>query len=161
MDLPPEAGIPIGMFANNQFSSLQVHYNNVQRRSGIRDDSGLRLKMTTELRQHNAGFLAVGRNPARPDGTAMRGGAQHRWSVTCNPAVLLPVTLWSHIEHQHLTGRRVTASIVREDGTTTIIADRNPYDFQKQELLGYDIRVQLRPGDKVQDCDLYSYGLHS
>jgi hypothetical protein len=43
-----------------RYVSLQVHYDNPQRIAGLRDNSGVRIYYTTQLRQNDAGVLQLG-----------------------------------------------------------------------------------------------------
>ena len=136
----------------------QVHYQNDRRVSGAVDSSGVKLSLTTTLRKHNAGFLVVGRSPSDPVGTEMQPGRQYTWSIVCKPKILLPITVWSHIEHQHLTGRRVR-SFLLHDGQETLLADRDPYDFQRQLFFDFPERVTVSPGDSFRVvCDFDTRG---
>jgi len=41
---------------------MQVHYNNEAQTANLVDRSGVKMKLTATLREHDAGFLQVGRD---------------------------------------------------------------------------------------------------
>ena len=141
-ELPEEAGIPVGAFSNNQFTALQIHYNNVDKITP-KDSSGVKLTMSSKLRKYDAGFLGVGRNPGSKSGFIMGFGKRYRATITCRPEILLPITIFAHTEHAHLTGRRIRGYLLR-NGTETALAESNPYDFQNQHFKQYSLKRYTR-----------------
>ena len=57
---PKEAGMAVGGSGFNPYVMLEVHYNNPSKRSGIHDESGMRMYFTSKLRQFDAGIMELG-----------------------------------------------------------------------------------------------------
>lgn len=57
--MPPEAGTPVGP-NGAKFFTLQVHYNNPGRLSGLHDGSGIKIWLTNKLRKYTSGMLLIG-----------------------------------------------------------------------------------------------------
>ncbi|CAM9566084.1 unnamed protein product [Lampetra fluviatilis] len=59
-DYPAYAGYSLGLDADPKDVMLEIHYNNPQMASGVRDSSGLRLYYTPNLRKYDTGILETG-----------------------------------------------------------------------------------------------------
>lgn len=57
---PPEAGLPMGGADYNPYVRLEVHFNNPGLVAGLVDDSGLRIKLASKLRQYDSAIMELG-----------------------------------------------------------------------------------------------------
>ncbi|KAL9974730.1 hypothetical protein ACROYT_G011809 [Oculina patagonica] len=60
---PEYVGFSIGENDSPKIAVLEIHYNNVKRKPGIIDSSGLRFHYTSQLRKHQAGLLSLTAGP--------------------------------------------------------------------------------------------------
>lgn len=61
--LPAQAGIRVGAGTSIRYVVLQIRYDNPQLSSSLYDSSGIVVKMTSTLRPHDAGVMAIGVAP--------------------------------------------------------------------------------------------------
>lgn len=57
---PSDVGLPFGGPDYSPYFALEIHYNNQEQISGLRDKSGMRFKFTDQLREHEAGITEIG-----------------------------------------------------------------------------------------------------
>lgn len=62
--LPASAGVRAGKNTDVRYVALQIHYENPSLATNLVDSSGIVIKRTTTLREHDAGVLAIGVNPS-------------------------------------------------------------------------------------------------
>ena len=58
--MPVITGIPVGPGTGTLYISMQMHYDNYHRESGLIDNSGIRVFMTTQLRPYDMGTFTMG-----------------------------------------------------------------------------------------------------
>ncbi|KAK3792767.1 hypothetical protein RRG08_023100 [Elysia crispata] len=61
-NFPKHVGYPVGGADDPGIFMLETHYDNPRMRSGYVDSSGMRMYLTSQLRQHDAGILLIGVN---------------------------------------------------------------------------------------------------
>ncbi|CBY37655.1 unnamed protein product [Oikopleura dioica] len=103
-DYPAEAGFPLGP-GEMQFAILEVHYDNPFGDSGVEMNSGLKLKMTKNLRENEAGHISVGATwmfylPPNAASFNLRGTCPHQ----CIEALTdedYEMNIFAHSSHSH------------------------------------------------------------
>ncbi|XP_078694608.1 DBH-like monooxygenase protein 1 homolog [Branchiostoma floridae x Branchiostoma belcheri] len=159
MAYPAHVGFPIGDVDDSRYVLVEMHYDNPQLASGIRDSSGLRLTLTPELRDHDMGILEVGVLvnkhhvvPPSAEGFVSAG--------FCNPNCLNafleelgePIHIIGLELHSHLLGVKMSARLIH-NGTETEIARDDNYDFNLQFFRMLKKEVTVYPGDTlVTEC---------
>jgi len=81
-DLPSDVGLPFQSYAS---FVLQVHYDNPSYLNGVRDNSGVRVWLTTTPRAHSAGVLQLGDPSLSMYGQAIPTGGSH-YTYVCSEA---------------------------------------------------------------------------
>merc|ERR1711963_67793 len=135
---------------------METHYDNPTLRSDIVDDSGLRL--TTELRQYDAGILEAGIAvnhklvvPPHTDGLWTSGYC----SADCfaNAAGDTGITVFANFLHAHLAGRALRTRVIRNGTELPPLASDMSYDFDYQEMRALKQEMKLQKGDSlVVEC---------
>ncbi|MFO0553910.1 MAG: peptidylglycine alpha-amidating monooxygenase [Polyangiaceae bacterium] len=147
MVLPPEAGYPIGPSEPGHFV-IQVHYNNINGLVGEKDQSGMSLCTTTQLRANDADIMALG-------GMNFTLPPNQTTTVDCStdvPSVagaFFPVTVFQSWPHMHQVGKSFKSEIVRSDNSTVTLADVPNYSFDSQFVYPVD-SAPLDVGDSVR-----------
>jgi len=145
LELPPEAGYPVGGDEPGHFV-IQYHYNNVAMASGEKDQSGMQLCTTDTLRPFDADIMAFGSVgfEAIPPGQTK--------TLECKQSILglldpyMPVQVFRSWPHMHQIGRKLSSYHTR-DGVDTMMVDVPNYDFNYQ--IGYETNVELDVSDVV------------
>ncbi|CAH1248491.1 MOXD1 [Branchiostoma lanceolatum] len=156
---PEHVGFPIGGADDSRYLLVEMHYDNPQLLSGIRDSSGLRLTLTPELRDNDLGILEVGVLvtkfhvvPPRAEGFVSAGFC----NTNCMNAFLEELGQPIHIIglelHSHLLGVKMSTRLIR-NGTEIEIARDDNYDFNLQFFRMLREEVTVYPGDTlVTEC---------
>lgn len=139
METPADVGLPI---SNGDQLVIQIHYNNATSVVGL-DSSGAKLCLSSTLRTHEGGVLAVGPTKWTPDLPPNCPKAEAEGSCT-NLAVLNTTysvfTVWPHM---HLKGRQLTSTI-----GNTVVTSRLNYSFGSQYL--EPANFQFKPGETMK-----------
>ena len=53
-------GFPVQEHNADEFYRMETHYDNPTKRTGVLDNSGLRITLTKQFRQHDAGLFELG-----------------------------------------------------------------------------------------------------
>jgi cytochrome c5 len=141
--LPAEAGYPENPGTTHWV--LQVHYNNVSKKTGQKDRSGFGLCTTEALRKYDAGILAFGALkfaiPPRSD-----------HSVTCDYTLddrFRGVHFFSGSPHMHRLGNALTMDRLAADGSAPMsIIDAPAFNFENQK--GSALSADVTTGDKIR-----------
>ncbi|XP_066291636.1 DBH-like monooxygenase protein 1 homolog [Branchiostoma lanceolatum] len=156
---PEHVGFPFGGADDSRYLLMEMHYDNPQLTSGIRDSSGLRLTLSPELRDNDLGILEVGVKvspfhvvPPRAEGFVSAGFC----NTNCMNAFLEELGQPIHIIglelHSHLLGVKMSAKLIR-NGTEIEIARDDNYDFNLQFTRMLKEEVTVYPGDTlVTEC---------
>lgn len=161
---PEDVGFPVGG-TESRWAVLQIHYNNPNRRSGLRDSSGVWLRLTSELRPIEGGFFPAGIKTNTIEIPAGKTGYGMVGEVTISEAKLAaadvsepPVTLFSGINHMHLLGRRMWVELERDGvrlqrpadvGGGDMLPGTRAWDFNFQHFQPVDPEVELQAGDRI------------
>eukprot|EP01025_Chloroclados_australasicus_P005700 TRINITY_DN1178_c0_g1_i2.p1 TRINITY_DN1178_c0_g1~~TRINITY_DN1178_c0_g1_i2.p1 ORF type:complete len:759 (-),score=87.53 TRINITY_DN1178_c0_g1_i2:1310-3586(-) len=172
--LPSNAGFRIGKDTSKQAFNLNVHYNNPKERIGIVDGSGVRLYMTTKLREVQmdvlgwGGIINLGEIPP---------GRKSFFSTTfCQVSIdkdIAPngIELFSFLPHAHYIGRVIISEKVKrvEDLTPSdtvilngtqyakigYVAEEWNFDYNNQQPQAYKERTIIQDGDLIATTCVY------
>lgn len=155
-ELPEEAGYLVGDKPGGQVTlRLQVHYNNPLATSGEVDSSGFAIRVTDELRPHDAGTLVFGdiQGISIPPGEP---AAEH--IMTCRSEVTAqmfeePLHVFGSSMHAHEIGSVLWTEVYRDGEMIMELNRDDPYLFDSQHIKPVD--VVLEPGDEVVNHCVY------
>lgn len=140
---------------------LEVHYNNPERKQGIKDSSGIRLFYTPTLRKYDVGVIEIGleytdKNSIPPKSAIFDMSG---YCIAECTRVSLPeggIYFFASQLHTHLTGKRVWIKHIR-GGVELEEVNRDDHyssDFQEVRLLKRPVHVL--PGDVLITTCRYS-----
>ncbi|XP_064605912.1 DBH-like monooxygenase protein 1 [Liolophura sinensis] len=137
-ELPSHVGIPFGVPDDPTLIVMETHYDNPSNHAGIRDSSGLRLILTPELRQYDAGVFQTGTVVSGRQSMVNRTEGIHSIGV---------------IFHSHLLGRGIRLRHFRNGRELELIAEDKTYDFNLQVLRYLKEERLVLPGDGlITEC---------
>jgi len=161
-ELPSEAGIPLGGSDGYIAFRVEVHYHNPRRRSGLFDQSGVRIYYSINKRPNVAGLMLLGDYMlklrgsytvpplARTNSTTINNVGGMRHSFYCPPSCFSKsrigtfgsnVTVFREVLHMHKTGQRMTNVQLDSNGTIIRASEANYFDFSRGA--GYASRVDM------------------
>ncbi|XP_005088962.1 DBH-like monooxygenase protein 1 homolog [Aplysia californica] len=127
----------------------------------IVDSSGVRIYLTSRLRQHDAGILEIGVStddhhvvPPLSPGFVSRGYCSAEClKESMDIASVNEVHVFANMLHSHLLGYGMKSRVVRGDQELKPLAADNNYDFDYQEMRSLAKEFTLRKGDRLLvDC---------
>jgi len=151
MTLPPTTGIKVGKDTSTEYVVLQIHFTNPELKENILDSSGVRIKMTTHLRQNDIGYLLFGtglnmRLPPQMPLYEISGNCSHEWTES----LPFPITVFSIVLHAHLLGRAIWTEVWRDGKFVDWLGESAlVYDFNKQSVIDVDPQIVIMPGDDI------------
>ncbi|XP_054712573.1 DBH-like monooxygenase protein 1 isoform X2 [Uloborus diversus] len=151
--LPEHVGIPLEPSPSSYFM-LEIHYDNPQLKSGIKDSSGLRLYYTPKLREFDAGALMLGTTVNQrliiPPGQKEYTIAGHS-TPDCLSSVMPKkgIKVLGVFLHAHLLGRRLKVRHFRNNVELAPLADDSNYDFNYQAYHHYSKEITVLPDDQI------------
>lgn len=161
--LPDRVGIPFDVdSAEDAWHVLEIHYDNPQRRAGLRDSSGVRLTLVDDGdaggAYARAGFLWIG--AALSKLRIPPGQRAHHVEARCAFPQLRAetrVTAFASMLHAHTLARAVWTEVHRAHGGGHAYAHdagcSMAYDFDLQEMVPLPAPVSLGPSDTlVANC---------
>ncbi|XP_031575456.1 DBH-like monooxygenase protein 1 homolog, partial [Actinia tenebrosa] len=168
---PNHTGFAIGAGVGPRYVILEIHYDNPQRKSGIKDSSGLRFYYTDSLRQYDAGILWAGWNV---EFAMMIPPYQQQWMTTgycsgmCTKIVSYRKEYQKHLQiylakldvptiYLIGLGTALKTRHVRDGKELPEIARDDYYDFNYQEFHISRKETHIAPGDDIiVDCQYQS-----
>lgn len=151
---PKEAGLPIGGENYNPFIRLEVHFNNPELKSGLIDHSGMRIKMVSKLRRHDAAIMELGLEysdkMAIPPGVLafpLSGYCIAECTQTALPKT--GITVFGSQLHTHLRGVRILTRHLRDDIELPELNRDDYYSHHYQEIRYLRRQVKVYPGDAL------------
>ena len=147
--MPPNVGYPVGKFSDTTYTSLQIHYNNVDHQEFV-DDSGVTMHMTTKLREFNMGILSLGRAPGAKAALVVPPNTRYEAIVTCKPSLVMPIKVFAYALHAHLIGKQIWAEQLRNGTIIRELGRSNRYDFSKQRFRALEEHYEVLPGDTLR-----------
>jgi len=157
-DYPAHVGHSLGTSEDPVYFRMETHFDNVNMRSDFVDNSGLRLVLTKQLRQHDAGMMQIGavvdRNqiiPPHYDNFLSRNYCHEN----CIAEVLgdEEINIFSGFLHSHLIGKAITARLVTNGVEQEPLLQDLHYDFNYQEQRALNRERVVKKGDTIiVDC---------
>lgn len=149
---PENAGLAIGGPDFNPYVMLEVHYNNEKMESGRFDHSGMRLHVTNQLRDYDAGIMELGliytdRMAIPPQMTEFPLSGHCLPSCTAEGFPDQGITVFGSQLHTHGTGVRVATLHVRDGQQLTDLNRDNHYSTHFQEIRALHDPMRVLPGD--------------
>jgi len=154
-EFPDNVGFPLGSAGDPTFWVMETHYDNPGLRSDYIDNSGIRLTLTSEIRQYDAGVMQVGANTERhqivPPYTKQMVSTGY-----CSPDCLGEsigeggeIRVFANLLHSHLLGYGIKTRVVRQGTELVPLAQDNNYDFNFQESRRLPDELVLKKGDSL------------
>eukprot|EP00095_Tigriopus_kingsejongensis_P009488 maker-scaffold661_size154698-snap-gene-0.21 protein:Tk09488 transcript:maker-scaffold661_size154698-snap-gene-0.21-mRNA-1 annotation:"tyramine beta-hydroxylase-like" len=151
---PEEAGLALGGPDFNPYVMLEIHYNNQNMESGHQDQSGMRLHITPELRQFDAGIMELGLTytdkmaiPPQVTEFPLRGYCLPECTEQGIPD--FGITVFGSQLHTHGTGIRVATLHARNGVQLPDLNRDNHYSTHFQEIRALHNPVKVLPGDTL------------
>ncbi|XP_060062797.1 uncharacterized protein LOC132543325 [Ylistrum balloti] len=154
---PDHLGFSVG--ANRgRYLSLQVHWINPLRRTGLTDTSGMALFLTPNLRQYNLSTFRIGdiylSIPPKEKSFAVEGTC----ASSCTRNQLTgPISVYQSFDHMHYAGREIKVTLKRQGRGPERTLWNNPnFSFQNTVFHRMNGNVQIRPGDSLHTTCRYN-----
>jgi len=170
-NFPGHVGFSLSTAQDPGFFVMETHYDNPAYRGDFVDDSGIRIFLTSEIRQHDAGLIELGSTvdehliiPPRTKEFLSTGYC----SADCLGEGLdgKDIHVFSNLLHSHLAGYAIRTRVVRQGRELPPLAQDNNYDFNYQEMRSLPQEYTIKKGDsiiveclyKTPDRDQTTYG---
>ena len=144
------------------FLMIQYHYSNTNLVTGIRDSSGVRMRVTDVAQPMDVGMVWLGANV--PGGISIPSGKNaFGFSTSVSSLFTVPAstinplassyTVFGSFLHAHLTGTRIWTEQIRNGQRIKVngldgLGGTNAYNFEHQEIT--PINTVMNPGDGVK-----------
>jgi hypothetical protein len=146
-NLPEEAGIIWGTY-DTLAIVLQIHYNNLNLVSGIKDNSGVDVIYTTNLRTYDSGLMSIG---LFQDYLVIPAG-QSAYEVTglcepnCTNNLKGDINIFAYMFHGHHLLKKMITSFKKADGSIDFTWVENNYSFDHQRIYMLEKPVKVSKG---------------
>ncbi|XP_066271541.1 DBH-like monooxygenase protein 1 homolog [Branchiostoma lanceolatum] len=155
VSFPSHVGYPIGDENDGGQVLLEVHYDNPLQKEGTTDNSGLKFLYTPELRQYDAGILAV-MSSVDYSHIVPPYADDFRTETFCNQECLSafmdevgePIRVFGNMPHAHLLARKIRTSLIR-NGVETVLSQDDNFDFNLQYVRMLDEEFTIQRGDTI------------
>merc|ERR1712137_46928 len=159
---PEDVGFPVQERPNmNDYFLMETHYDNPTQRTGVIDNSGVRMTLTKQFRRQEAGLLQLGQDvntyqmiPPGEEAFVSSGFCTEECiNEGFKQSNLQEVKAFSLLQHSHLLGSAMKTRHFRNGTEIKPLADEPAYDFNFQEFRLFDEEIPIRPGDAFTvDC---------
>ncbi|XP_058469419.1 DBH-like monooxygenase protein 2 homolog isoform X1 [Solea solea] len=157
IELPENAGIPVGGDGRDIYYRLEIHYNNPHLHAGRTDSSGLKLYHTAQLRQHDVGILTTGVLPFSSMVYSIPPKASQFLTYgVCNTSLITqsndPVPdlqMFAVLLHTHLAGRKVRVAQYRDGKQIDFLAVDENYNFEMQTIVSLGEIKTIKQDDEI------------
>ncbi|GFO17707.1 DBH-like monooxygenase protein 1 [Plakobranchus ocellatus] len=151
---PSHVGHSLGSAGDPGYFLMETHYDNPRMRSDYVDDSGLRLYLTKELRQHDGGVLMAG---VQVSGYQIIPPYEKSFlsQGICDTACIseslgdTEMRVFANVLHAHLLGVKLRTRHFRNGVELPPIQEDNNYDFNYQEARMLESERVIKKGDKL------------
>ncbi|KAM3603176.1 uncharacterized protein V6R79_017748 [Siganus canaliculatus] len=156
-ELPEVTGIPVGGNNTNRLYRLEIHYNNPKLVAGRKDNSGLRLYYTDQLRPYDTGILATGLQPFPylPYDIPAKAKQFHSYGVCSTSSFSQLVSQPPDIQvfavflHTHLAGQKIRVAQYRDKQQIDFLSIEENYNFDYQQVVNLGNIKTLKMGDEI------------
>uniref|UniRef100_A0A0R3PY91 DOMON domain-containing protein n=1 Tax=Angiostrongylus costaricensis TaxID=334426 RepID=A0A0R3PY91_ANGCS len=156
---PSEAGRPIGGRKGKKYVKVEIHYNNPRKYSGIIDDSGIEIVVTTNLRKHDAGVMEVGLiysdANSIPPGQSAFPLTGHCTADCTNKLPEEGIYIFGSQLHAHKMGRKIVSNLYRNGVKIAEINRDNHFTHYWQHFVHLRPYVHVLPGDVLSTTCVY------
>lgn len=157
--LPDEAGFRMGTSSpyGIRHLILEIHYDNLKRRTNVQDSSGIRIWYTPTIRKYDAAVLTLGdvvtTLPSLPPQSIIH------YETTCPEQCTLQwnhdITVFSDFLHLHQAGTQVWSTQHR-DGE--YIGDMNRIDFYSFDFQqNVPVNKLIKKGDRINTVSQFFF----
>ncbi|KAL3871756.1 hypothetical protein ACJMK2_039734 [Sinanodonta woodiana] len=162
---PEHVGFSVGASDDPDFYIMQIHYDNPVTKSGMIDNSGIRITLTNNLRPYEADMMEIGhgvdwRHIIPPFEKAYI--SQSHCASQCIDHTLgnlTEVKAFAVFQHAHLLGRAIKTRHFRNGSELPPLATDPHYDFDFQETRLLREEIAIRRGDSfIVECTYDSSG---
>lgn len=164
-NFPSDVGYSFGGPGDASYLMLETHYDNPYRSSGLTDDSGLRLYLTRELREHDAGSImvgvSVGSNLLIPpyQSSFLSQGFCGEDCLSEGMGQVQEINVFANLLHAHLIGAKLRTRHFRNGTELSPLQEDNNYDFDYQETRSLTPTRTIKKGDSLLvECEFDSTG---
>ncbi|KAH9499340.1 hypothetical protein Btru_003815, partial [Bulinus truncatus] len=152
----PDTGVRFGVDSLKSLS-LQIHWNNDQHNTGIKDSSGVRVYYTSKLQKYDVGNVQVGQNDIEIPPAQRHFQQQGSCSSDCTKKWLQqPIYLTRAHIHLHYTGDGGILDLVRNGETVKEIIRDNSFDYHSPPAHNLQDPVEVLPGDEIRLTCFYN-----
>ena len=158
--LPDHTGMPLGeKFGGATYFMLETHYDNPAYHAPLRDNSGIRIRYTADLREFDTGMLLLGSEVnflqfIPPRQSLFRSVGHCTADCTSEGLPESGIKIISGVLHSHLAGRKMRLRHVRNGIELPLILEDNNYDFNFQASRVPRTETVVYPGDHLMlECD--------
>ncbi|KAJ9595787.1 hypothetical protein L9F63_013031, partial [Diploptera punctata] len=155
--LPEHVGLPLADGDKAKYFMLEIHYDNPGFKK-VKDNSGIRIHYTEDLRQYDGGILVNGIT-ITPLHIVPPHQPEYKTAGYCNSDCtnrMFPQTgikLVSVVLHSHLAGKKLRLRHIRNGKELPRVAEDDHYDFNYQQARVLPQEVSVLPGDElVTEC---------
>ncbi|XP_037780094.1 DBH-like monooxygenase protein 1 isoform X2 [Penaeus monodon] len=162
--LPNHVGFPLlEEHGGATYFMMEMHYDNPNFRQGIVDNSGVRIFLTENLRENDAGFLILGHVV---ESTHIIPPERKWKSVShCDGGCItqsIPaegIKVFQGLLHTHLLGNDITVRQIRNGRELPVVFQDMNYDFNYQQARVLTEEMTILPGDSfITECGYDSRG---
>ncbi|XP_078393553.1 DBH-like monooxygenase protein 2 homolog, partial [Cetorhinus maximus] len=158
---PDDAGFPLGGADDPVYYMLQIHYDNPQELTGVRDHSGFKLHLTSDLREYDIGILWTGIQiqsflaiPPKTPSFKTYGYCDTSPLTRVEGQSYPDMKILGSILHTHLAGSEVRVLQFRDGKQVGILAQDKSYDFNLQETRMLKEPVDVRRGGLATTAEM-------
>ncbi|KAL3871758.1 hypothetical protein ACJMK2_039736 [Sinanodonta woodiana] len=150
---PEHLGVSVGAPDDPDFYIMETHYDNPLQKSGMIDDSGMRMTMTKNLRPNEADIMVLGHvenwsqiTPPFESAFFTRGYCP---SQCIDHALqnLTEIKVFGIFQHAHLLGRAITTRRFQNGTELPPLATDPGYDFNFQEIRLLKNEIAIKHGE--------------
>ncbi|KAL3871757.1 hypothetical protein ACJMK2_039735 [Sinanodonta woodiana] len=156
---PEHVGVSVGAPDDPDVYIIETHYDNPAKKSGVIDNSGLRITLTRNIRQHEADMIQMGH---QVDWTQTIPPFEKVYpsQAYCAPQCidhglgnLTEIKAFAIFQHAHLLGRAIKTRHFRNGTELPPLAIDSNYDFDFQQTRPLRSEIPIRHGDSfIVEC---------
>ncbi|KAK3586460.1 hypothetical protein CHS0354_001844 [Potamilus streckersoni] len=147
---PNHVGLSVGALDDPDIYILETHYDNPAKKSGVIDNSGQRITLTRNIRQHEADMIQMGHQVDWTQNIPPFEKAYDSHSYCSSQCIdhglgnLTEIKAFGIFQHAHLLGRAIKTRHFRNGSELLPLAiDSNyDFDFQQTRLLRNEIPIR-------------------
>lgn len=152
---PDKAGFPIGGPNYPSFYIMETHFDNPERKSGVIDNSGIRISLTKNLRPNDLGLLNLGLTtdfynvipPNQKDFISKAYCSASCITEGLEAAKIPEINVVGILQHANVFGVGIKTRHFRNGSELAPLADDPNFDFQFQEMRLLKEERVVKPGD--------------